>query len=385
MSTPRLLHVFATFTAAGPQVRTTKLMQALGPEFAHSVISMDGRVDARELLPADFPLEILPPPPRANTLKTALFMRRRLRELSPDLVLTYNWGAIDTALAVRAGPRRPLIHHEDGFRPDEAHGRKLHRSTFRRLVLPAAHRVIVISQTLRDVALREWKLSPDLVAYVPNGIRADTFPPRDGNPALRAELGIPADAVVVGAVGHLRPEKNLPRLLWAAERAIEHANVHVLLLGEGPERERLQSLAARPPLAGRVHFAGYRPDPRECYRAMDVFALSSDTEQMPIALLEAMACGLPAIGTDVGDVRAMLPDEDRYLVVPFRRGVTACPDLAEVLLELATDADKRAAVGRRNRARVESEYDEARMVATYRELYRAALGANSARDAAGAR
>jgi glycosyltransferase involved in cell wall biosynthesis len=378
---PRLLHVFATFTAAGPQVRTAQLMTALGDEFAHAVIAMDGRVDARELLPPGFPLEVLPPPPPAGSARTALRMRRRLEELAPDLVLTYNWGAVDTVLAVRAGPRRPLIHHEDGFRPDEAVRRKPHRALFRRLVLPAAHRVVVISRTLQEVALREWHLPPAQVAYVPNGIRASEFPLRDGNAELRASLGIPTEAVVVGAVGHLRPEKNVARLLWAVERAAERApdaDLHVLLLGDGPERARLETHAARPALAGRVHFAGYHADPRPFYRAMDVFALSSDTEQMPIALLEAMAAGLPAAGTDVGDVRAMLPDVDRHRVVPCRRGVVACPELAEALAELVADPGLRAAAGTRNRARVEAEYDEARMVATYRELYLAALGSRAA-------
>ena len=92
-----LLHVFSTFAAAGPQVRTARLIAALGPSWRHSILAMDGCTDARSLLPAE--VEILEPLPRAGTLGTVRALRRLMRGLRPDLLLTYNWGAIEAVLA----------------------------------------------------------------------------------------------------------------------------------------------------------------------------------------------------------------------------------------------------------------------------------------------
>jgi glycosyltransferase involved in cell wall biosynthesis len=367
---PHLLHVFSTFVPAGPQVRTASLLEAFGDAFRHSLVAMDGRLDARELVDDAVDVTYLDAPPKAGSLRTVPRMASLIRDARPDLVLTYNFGAIDTALALRTFRGPPLVHHEDGFRPDEASALKRRRSWLRRAALARAAAVVVISENLRRIALDAWRLDRDRVHFIPNGIEAERFEPADGNPALRAELGIPADAFVVGAVGHLRPEKNVARLLRAAAR-VEGA--HVLVLGEGPEREALEAVAASRELAGRVHFAGYHADPRGHYRAMDAFALSSDTEQMPIALLEAMATSLPVAATDVGDVRAILPDAQAEFVVPL--GERCLEGLSHALGRLAAAPDTRARLAAANRERILKRFTKQRMVAAYRELYERALGA----------
>jgi glycosyltransferase involved in cell wall biosynthesis len=366
-SVPHLLHVFSTFVPAGPQVRTVGLIEDLGGQFRHSVLAMDGRTGARELLTGSAEVAILSAPPKAGTLRTVPRMRALLSETRPDLVLTYNFGAMDTVLAART-LGLPLIHHEDGFLPDEALRRKSRRSWFRRLGLAQAERVVVISETLERIALTEWHLARDQVVFVPNGIDVERFGGDDRS--LRDELGLGPGSVVVGAVGHLRPEKNLPRLLEAAAAVAEELDLHVLILGEGPERERIATLASAPPLEGRVHLVGYHADPRAHYRAMDVFALTSDTEQMPIALLEAMASSLPVVATDVGDVRVILPAEQRRLVTA---GVDGAAALARSLAELGANPELRRRLGSANRRRTEERFTRARMTGAYRDLYRAAL------------
>ncbi|MFM7297414.1 MAG: glycosyltransferase, partial [Planctomycetota bacterium] len=190
---------------------------------------------------------------------------------------------------------------------------------------------------------------------------------RDGGSALRASLGIAPSALVVGAVGHLRPEKNLTRLLGAVASCARSHDVHALLLGDGPERAKLETLARSAELSGRVHFAGYQADPRAHYRAMDLFALTSDTEQMPLALLEAMASALPVVATDVGDVAAMLPDEARQQVVAL--GPECEAKLAGALQRLAVDAPLRARLGDLGRARIAERFSFAAMAARYETLY----------------
>jgi glycosyltransferase involved in cell wall biosynthesis len=369
---PHLLHVFSNFVPTGPELRTVALIGAYGDEFRHSIVSMDGRMGAADRLPPGAPVRLLQNPPRAGSLQTARRLRRLLAEEAPDLVLTYNWGAFDMLLAARSRGFRRLIHHEEGFNDDETQSYKLRRVLARRLVLPAAFQVVVPSQRLQQVALSLWRLPRRRVRLIPNGIRPEAFAPADRNPGLRRDLGIPEDALVVGAVGSLRPVKNFLRLLEAAGLTADRTpGVHVLLVGDGEERPALAARAAAPDLDGRVCFAGYQPDPAPFYRAMDVFALTSDSEQMPVSLLEAMASTLPVVATDVGDVRAILPSRQGDLLVPL--GPEAPRELAERIGSLAADPGARRRLGYANRRRVETRYSFNAMCAAYREVYHAAL------------
>lgn len=368
MASPRsLLHVFPSFVPGGAQVRTARLMEAFGDAYRHSVLSLDGRTDARELVAASVAASYLDAPPKAGSFATAHRLRSLLSSGGFDLVLTYNFGSIDTALAACTLPGVRLVHHEDGFGPDEAAGFKRRRVWLRRVALRRARRVVVISANLRRIATELWRLPEERVAYIPNGIDVDRFAPPDGRPGLRAELGIPADALVVGAVGHLRPEKNAFRLL----EACRGRDVHVLLVGDGPDRERLEALAGTEGLAGRVTFAGYRPDPRELYRAMDVFALSSNTEQMPIALMEAMCSSLPVVTTEVGDAPHMLCEENRRFVVPLAGDAAA--GLGAAIEALAADPELRASLGRANREVAERDFTVERMVDAFGGVYEDAM------------
>lgn len=367
---PHLLHVFSTFVPAGPETRAVRLIEGAGHEFRHSIVAMDGRTDAAALFSGKLDVKLLEAPPRAGSFATLRRMRATIAELRPSALLTYNWGAFDAVLAARSLRYGRVIHHEDGFNADEAREYKARRVWARRLVLPRVARVIVPSRKLENVARATWKLAPSKVLCVPNGIDLARFQPADGRPSLRHRLGIPSRAPVVGWVGHLRPEKNPLRFLKAAARVDAELGAHFLVLGDGAERAACEELAAKTPtLYGRTHFVGHQSDPREHYRAMDAFCVSSDTEQMPIALVEAMASALPVVTTDVGDVRSMLAPEQADFVVELDERETAWP-LAEKLTELLRDADARARLGRANRAKALADYDFATMLDAHRAVWR---------------
>jgi glycosyltransferase involved in cell wall biosynthesis len=374
-SQPHLLHVFSTFVPAGPETRAVRLIEACGHEFRHSIVAIDGRTEARELLSGRYDVRVLDAPPRAGSLATLRRLRALLVAEKPSALLTYNWGAFDAVLAARSLFSRRIVHHEDGFNPDEAVRELPRRAMARRIVLPGVHAVVVPSRNLERIARTSWHLPERVVRWIPNGIRAERFLPRDGRPELRDRLGIPREVPLVGFVGHLRPEKNPLRLLKACARVDPSLGIRVLVLGEGVERPAMETLVAKTPtLFGRVHFAGFVPDPAEHYRAMDVFCISSDTEQMPVALLEAMGSALPVVSTDVGDVRAILGEAQGEFVVPLAEHESAWP-LAEKLTELLRNAELRAALGAGNRARVHASYTFESMLAAYRNVYRSALGA----------
>ena len=369
--TPHLLHVFATFVPGGPQVRTVRLMAGLGTGWRHSIVALDGRSQARELLPPEVEVALLDPPPRAGTLRTVRALRQLLARERPDLLLTYNWGAIEAVMAARLGGSTPVLHHEDGFGPDEALAFKRRRVWARQLFLRSVAGLVVPSITLREIATERWRVRPERVSWIPNGVRLEEFSAADGNPALRGELGIPADAVVVGFVGHLRPEKNPVRLVQAAARVECARPLHVLVLGDGPERAALERAARTAGLAQRVHLMGYREPPQPFYRAMDLLAISSDTEQMPIALLEAMASSLPVAATAVGDVARILPTEQAPFVVPVGSEVQQA--LGAAIGTLAADAQLRARLGRANREIALERYSFETMLTAYRRLFEATL------------
>ncbi len=372
---PHLLHVFATFAPGGPQVRTARLMHALADEFRHSIVAMDGCLDARSLVSDEVEARYLDPPPRAGALHTVPFLHALVRRERPDLLLTYNWGAIEAVLAGRLA-RVPILHHEDGFRPDEAFEFKRRRVWARRILLRSAQSVIVPSHTLHEIATKRWKLRENRVHRIPNGVRPQDFPPADGNLELRRQLGIPLDAFVVGFVGHLRAEKNPVRLVEAFATLELHPRAHLLMLGDGPERDNVLQAACRLGVDQRVHLVGHQPEPAPYYRAMDVFAISSDTEQLPVALLEAMACALPVVTTEVGDAARILPKEARALVVPLasKENPDAATRLGLALDELACEPAYASMIGAANRLRVVQEFSFDLMLESYRASYARTLG-----------
>jgi glycosyltransferase involved in cell wall biosynthesis len=166
-------------------------------------------------------------------------------------------------------------------------------------------------------------------------------------------------------VAALRPEKNLARLLraFALVRALRPCRL--VIAGGGPERAGLEALAGELGVAGEVDFPGHVADTPALYAGFDAFALSSDTEQMPISVLEAMAAGLPVAATDVGDVRAMLAPENGAEVVAQDAAA-----LAAALAGLLADPARRALLGAANRRRAEADFDQETMFAAWHALFR---------------
>ncbi|MFN3943830.1 MAG: glycosyltransferase [Allosphingosinicella sp.] len=366
----RILHVHSTFSLGGKEARAVRLMNAFGDRARHSILSaMPGRLSARDAIdPAvsvDFPDDAPPltgPPTPARLFRLSRYMRRF------DLVLTYNWGAFDMVMAANLFGGAPLIHHEDGFNEDEAKALKSRRNIYRRIGLRGALRLVVPSRTLERIARNAWGQMPARIVRIPNGIPVERFarPPEPGAiPGFERRPG----EVVVGTVAGLRKVKNLPRLVRAFAK-LPVANSRLVIVGEGPESEAIAAEARARGVADRVLMPGFVADPARYMGQFDIFALSSDSEQFPISLVEAMAAGLPAAATDVGDVGAIVSDDNRPLIV--RAGDEAA--FAAALASLAERPDLRRAIGLANREMTAANYDERRMIDRYARLYGEAIG-----------
>lgn len=370
MPVPHILHLHSTFDLGGKEARAVRLMNAFGERARHTIVSaMPDRLSARDRIAVGVKYEIAQAAPSltgrpsvARYEALARYMRRF------DLVLTYNWGAIDGVMARRVFGRGvpQLIHHEDGFNEDEAGGLKRERNLYRRLALGAAQALVVPSQTLEQIALGVWKQPRARVQRIANGIPTVLYAGPPDPSAIPGFVREP-DEIVIGTVAGLRAVKDLPALVRAV--AGLSGRFRLVIVGEGPERAAIAAAAEAAGIADRVVLPGFIDRPHRYIGLFDVLALSSLSEQFPIAVVEAMAAGLPVVAPPVGDVAAMVAPEN----VPFLAAQRGDAALRDALAEMARDPAARGAVGAANRARAVAEYDESVMIARYAALYESAL------------
>ncbi len=372
----RVLHLHSTFDPGGKELRAAKLINAFGPAISHSIVSAvpDALGAASAISPqmqVDYPqnfpaLSGRPTPGRLQRLAKAM--------IGFDLVLTYNWGAMDAVMAhtlfadVHGLP--PLVHHEDGFNQDEANGLKRSRNWYRTIALARAQALVVPSRLLEAIAIKNWHRPPQTVRRIANGIPLAAYAKAPAADALPRIIKRPGE-LWVGTLAGLRAIKNLPRLVRAF--AALPAEWQLVIVGDGPEREAIRAEAARLEIGHRVHLPGHAADPAKVAGLFEIFALSSDSEQFPISVVEAMAAGVPVVAPRVGDVAAMVASEN----VPWLTAPGDEAALASALAGLASDAEARQQIGAANRARAAAEYDEAVMIAAYRRVYAGAMRRSS--------
>ena len=365
----RILHCHSTFMLGGKEARAARLMNAFGAEAEHVVLSaVPDALGARDAIDPGikvaFPGDAAPPLHGKPGLGRYAALADYMDDF--DLVLSYNWGAMDVVGARRlyGGVRclPPLVHHEDGFNEDEAVRQKPARVWYRRLMLPAAGRLVVPSVNLETIARTIWKQPVARIERISNGIR---LPERgEIDDPLPIPGVAPGGGLIVGTVAGLRPVKNLPRLVRIFAGGAP-ADARLVILGDGPDRAAIVAEAERLGVAGRVILPGFVRDPVRFMGGFDIFALSSDSEQFPISLVEAMGCGLPGLMTDVGDIAAMAAPENRPFILPRENEA----ELAAALGRLAADPGLRRAVGMANRARAIRDFAEGVMLDRYHNLY----------------
>lgn len=364
---PTILHIFSSFDVGGAQKRVTRIADACCSDFRHVVFALDGNYGACSLLKNPAAIERLGVVSgRGSFPERLLRYQATIRRFRPDLLATYNWGSIEWALATWLAPV-PHIHVEDGFGPDEIDRQLLRRVWIRRVALAKSFKVIVPSRTLECVSRKVWRLPSRRILYIPNGAAPLTEKASDkARQASRQEIGVPEDVPVIGWIGAFRREKNVGRLMRAF--AVVSENAVLVLVGDGRDRESIEAIARDLGIGGRVRMLGSRVDIESLLPLFDVLALSSDTEQMPVAVLEGMAAGLPIASVDVGDVRIMVAPENLPYIV--ERSDHA---LAEALAKLLESSALRRQIGQANLRAVQCRFSAARMIETYVSIFSEAV------------
>jgi glycosyltransferase involved in cell wall biosynthesis len=356
------LHIFPSFGIGGVPLRMVRIINHLGTKFRHTVVALDGNFDAAVGIADDIDVTIAPlGAAKRSMLRNLAHSALVLHRLRPDLLLTYNWGAIEWAAASLFSRVPRHVHLEAGFGIREADSQIARRVLFRRWALSRCALVVVPSRNLEDLACRVWRLPAEQIVYIPNGVDIARFAEPDNNriPGFTRR----PDELVIGTVAPLRQEKNIARLLRAFAALRSSDPVRLVVAGDGAERVPLERLATDLGIADRVIFTG-RVVPEAVLGAFDIFALSSDTEQMPNALLEAMAAGRAIAAVDVGDVKHIVCSDNREFIVD--RDDT--PAFAWALTRLLSDPEKRRALGTANLRRVASEFSQERMFSAYSRI-----------------
>lgn len=224
-------------------------------------------------------------------------------------------------------------------------------------------RVVAVSPPIARELLRAG-VTAERVSVISNGIGIPHVP-ESAKASVRAEFGIPIGARLVIHVGRLARSKRIDLLLTAAARLPAVLQTHILLAGEGEQREALAELAARLGLGGRVHLCGYRSDVGRLLSAADLLALSSEREGLPIVILEAMAAGCPIVSTLVGAIPDVLTDGEDGWLVPANDRDALERAIGEALAR-PEEAKSRAANAR---ARYLRCYSREAMGARYLQIY----------------
>jgi glycosyltransferase involved in cell wall biosynthesis len=302
-----------------------------------------------------------------------------LADLRPDVLHTHQVGALFYAGPAARAVGVPVVVHTEHIN----NIRKAGAGYFRRQRMSwlwwwaarAARKFFCVSEDIAAEMAARRLVPRDKLAVVLNGINTEPFQAPFDREAFRRSLGIAPGAPVIGTVGRLNEVKRQDLLLRAFARVrAERPEARLLLVGDGPMRGELQELAARLGVAETVHFAGYQSQPERFLQVMDVFALTSRMEGLPLAILEAWAAGLPVVASSVGGVPDLIDHGRTGLLFPSGAETT----LAALLGELLDDPGRARDLGDAGREEVLGRYDLRRMAADYDRHYRELLGRTAA-------
>ncbi len=299
---------------------------------------------------------------------------RTIREAQPNTIVfcyswieAFPWQAPAAALLAGVPNRFSIQHLIPPQLPPPARGNSP-RSLVRRLIGKrarhllklrfsgyASHKTICVSNAVRDALVNSYAFPAHKTITVRNGVSTSKFSPcKADGAAVRARLDVEPDEFLLVCAARLVEAKGVDILIYAFSRVVRQGiRCKCVIIGDGPLREQLVKLANSEGLSAFVSFEGFQKDVRPYLHAGSAFILTSHLEGLPISVLEAMACGLPCIVTNVGGSAEAVKDQVVGLVVP--PGSTEA--VADAILNLATNPDKRAQLAGKTRETVQQSFD----------------------------
>lgn len=266
--------------------------------------------------------------------------------------------------------RPKLVFEEHGRHYPEIHNWK--KNLVNKVIIQnLTHKMVAVSKDVGCRLVRYEGASANRITVFYNGVQPPTLINKARREDLRQQLGIKNDDFVIGCVGRLDPIKNFPMLLnslAAAKKTIN--NLKCLLVGDGPDRQSLQNQAARLQIESDVIFAGYRKDATDLLQCMDIFILCSFSEGTSMALLEAMASGIPAIVTDVGGNPELITHHHNGWVIPSNDH----DKLEKSIIEANKNNKLSATMAKNSKLRFHESFTFDTMLRNYDQLYQELIG-----------
>lgn len=297
---------------------------------------------------------------------------RAIRDIRPDLIHAHlEFSSILASLARRTQgiPAVATLHTLDA--PTAADRRSARRWLMYKALETSADRVIALTKSNADIAMATG-LGKAKIQILPNGVEVDIYgaPPKRDRATIRTEVGIPLEAPLAISVCVLRPEKGIDRLIAAVPAVLARVpDAHFLVVGDGPEMDRLKALINTDSLRERVHFSGYRQDIVDLARASDVFVLPTLFDAQPTVIMEAMAAKLPVVASNLAGV----PDMVGQGVEGLLTEPGDVPALADALSSLLGDLPRAQAMGDTGRRRVEADFAIDRQIERLADMYDALI------------
>jgi glycosyltransferase involved in cell wall biosynthesis len=304
-------------------------------------------------------------------------LKRLFSDHSVDIVHAHQCTPFAYALATRFFGRRPpvLLTEHGRFFPDFPRRRRM---LFNRLLTNSRDRFVAVGSSVRRALIDNEGLPPGRVQIIVNGVShaVPTCSPAE-RATIRARLGVAEHEIVVVNVARLDPIKDHSTAVRAIRIAGERdPAIRMLIVGDGPERKAIEQAIRNEQTESRIQMLGLRSDVPELLAASDIFLLTSVSEGIPLTVLEAMGTGVPVVATNVGGLPEIVEHGKTGLLAPA--GDAA--GLADALVLLAKNAELRNHLIAQAKLRLKAEFSEARMIASYDEIY-AEMLALSARPA----
>ena len=359
----RLLLVIPTLVRGGAEKQLVLLARGLAPDQfdVHvAVLTHTGPLE-EQLRQAEIPVTLIGKrwkfdPPAYWRLK------RLIQELRPNIVHTWLFAA--NAYGRQAAAAAGVKHIVAGERCVDPWKGPMQLAIDRWLA-KRTERIVTNSTGVRDFYVSRG-LPAEKFTIIPNGIAPFDRGQSIAREALLAELRLPADARLIGAIGRLWPQKRVKDLIWAAD-LLKSArdDAHLLIVGDGPQRWRLERYRDQNDVADKLHFLGERNDVPRILPHLDCLWLASEYEGQSNAIMEAMSAGVPVVATDIaGNRDLVVPGETGYLVpVGDRAAFTTHTH------RLLDDRDLAKRLGDAGRQRMLAEFSVERMIERHAALY----------------
>ncbi len=373
---PLIVHVIHHFGVGGMENGIVNLINHMPPErYRHAIVCLNGYSEFHKRL--NQPVELVALNKRdGNDIGLYGRLFRELRRLKPAIVHTRNLAALEGQVVATAAGISNRVHGEHGRDMFDLRGKSRKYNLLRRAIRPLVKHYIPVSKDLERWLIDTVRVNPVRATQIYNGVDSVKFTPLT---APRINYGppgfCPPDGFVIGAVGRMAEVKDYPNLVRAFLRMLElkpeiSARARLVILGEGVARATCLALLKQSNAEHLAWLPGNRDDIADLMRQFDVFCLSSLGEGVSNTILEAMACGLPVVATDVGGNSELVDDGITGTLVP-----SADPKaMAHALLMYYQDSTRANTHGAAGRAKIEAHFSMSAMVRGYLDVYDKVLG-----------